>query len=91
MRFSTVFLFLVIVIISFLNETEARRKILRGRKTITRTYYKSLGIPAWLSITFTGLIILGISGIIFAVLQKFIIVNNQPPQQVPSLVPLTTS
>ncbi|KAF0748380.1 putative ribosome biogenesis protein RLP24 [Aphis craccivora] len=50
--------------------------------------HKSLGIPAWLSITFIGLIILGISGIIFAVLQKFIIVNNQPPQQTPSSVPL---
>ncbi|VVC25913.1 Hypothetical protein CINCED_3A004319 [Cinara cedri] len=90
MRFSTFLLFLVIVIISFLNETEARRKILRGRKTITRTYYKTLGIPAWLSITFTGLIILGISGIIFAVLQKFIIINNQPPQSSSSSIPLTS-
>ncbi|XP_025416013.1 uncharacterized protein LOC112687497 [Sipha flava] len=91
MRFSTFLLCLIIVTILFLNETEARRKILRGRKTITRTYYKSLGIPAWLSITFTGLVILGISGIIYGALQKFIITNNQPPQPTPSSVPLTTT
>lgn len=51
---------------------------------------ESLGIPAWLSITFTGFIILGISGIIFAVLQKFIIINNQPPPPTSSTVPLTS-
>lgn len=51
---------------------------------------ESLGIPAWLSIIFVGLVIMGISGIIFAVLQKFIIINNQPPQSTPSTIPLTS-
>ncbi|CAH1975501.1 unnamed protein product [Acanthoscelides obtectus] len=38
---------LVLFLIAVLQEAECRRKILRGRKTVTRWYMKPPGVPAW--------------------------------------------
>ncbi|XP_020291032.1 uncharacterized protein LOC109858320 [Pseudomyrmex gracilis] len=57
----------------FLEEVEARRKILRGRKTITRHYYRGLAIPAWAVSVLTGVGMLLIGGLLYALLQKFVV------------------
>ncbi|XP_050537370.1 uncharacterized protein LOC126903298 [Daktulosphaira vitifoliae] len=90
MRYSALLLFITFELALFLYEAEGRRKILRGRKTITRTYNKTLGIPAWFSVTLIAFGILAVSGLIFAALQKIIIINNQPPQSSSANVPLTS-
>nr|CAI5817573.1 unnamed protein product [Callosobruchus analis] len=36
-----------VVLTAIFQEAECRRKILRGRKTVTRWYMKPPGVPAW--------------------------------------------
>ncbi|XP_011503520.1 PREDICTED: uncharacterized protein LOC105366694 [Ceratosolen solmsi marchali] len=63
--------FLIIGI--FLNESEARRKILRGRKNITRRYYNGTAIPAWSIAMISGLSMLIIGGGLYLILKKLMI------------------
>ncbi|XP_015179412.1 PREDICTED: uncharacterized protein LOC107067966 [Polistes dominula] len=57
----------------FIDETEARRKILRGRKTITRQYYRGTAIPAWSIVLLCGISMLLIGGGLYVLLQKFVV------------------
>ncbi|XP_030759879.1 uncharacterized protein LOC115885194 [Sitophilus oryzae] len=54
-------------------EVEARRKILRGRKTVTRTYLRPMAIPAWAIIVLTALGELIIGAVIYVILKKTIL------------------
>lgn len=57
----------------FIGEVECRRKILRGRKTITRRYYRGTAIPAWSIVLLTGLGMLIFGGGLYVLLKKFIV------------------
>ncbi|CAD6215583.1 GSCOCG00000395001-RA-CDS [Cotesia congregata] len=57
----------------FINQVEARRKILRGRKTITRQYYRGLAIPAWSIVVLTGLAMLTVGGGLYVALKKIVV------------------
>ncbi|XP_057330244.1 uncharacterized protein LOC130670764 [Microplitis mediator] len=57
----------------FINEVEGRRKILRGRKTITRQYYRGLAIPAWTIVLLSGLAMLTVGGGLYMVLKKVVV------------------
>ncbi|XP_046410874.1 uncharacterized protein LOC124175062 [Neodiprion fabricii] len=57
----------------FMEEVEARRKILRGRKTITRRYYRGTAIPAWSIVLMTGIGMLIIGAGFYGLLKRLIV------------------
>ncbi|XP_046735502.1 uncharacterized protein LOC124404974 [Diprion similis] len=57
----------------FMEEVEARRKILRGRKTITRRYYRGTAIPAWSIVLITGIGMLIIGAGFYGLLKKLVV------------------
>ncbi|KAK9296939.1 hypothetical protein QLX08_009198 [Tetragonisca angustula] len=59
----------------FMDGVEARRKILKGRKTITRRYYWGTAIPAWSIVVLIGISMLLAGGGLYALLQKFVVDN----------------
>ncbi|KAF3429270.1 hypothetical protein E2986_11918 [Frieseomelitta varia] len=56
----------------FMDGVEARRKILKGRKTITR---RGTAIPAWSIVVLIGISMLLAGGGLYALLQKFVVDN----------------
>lgn len=79
------FTILLVVLSVCLEETEARRKILRGRRTITRTYKRGTAIPAWAIITLVGIGYLLIGGISYLIFRK--VVLQTPIENVNSYTP----
>lgn len=61
----------------FMDGVEARRKILKGRKTITRRYYWGTVIPAWSIVLLIGISILVGGGGLYVLLQKFVVDNAE--------------
>ncbi|XP_012284286.1 uncharacterized protein LOC105701791 [Orussus abietinus] len=57
----------------FTEEAEARRKILRGRKTITRRYYGGTAIPAWSVVLLSGIGMLALGGGLYLLLKKLVL------------------
>ncbi|XP_006615038.1 uncharacterized protein LOC122710660 [Apis laboriosa] len=61
----------------FMDGVEARRKILKGRKTITRRYYWGTVIPAWSIVLLIGISMLLAGGGLYVLLQKFVVDNAE--------------
>lgn len=75
------------VLSCFTQETEARRKVLRGRGTVTRDYYRGLAIPAWAIIVICSLGYIIIGGIVYLVMRKFVLSSDDeeyPAQTYPT-------
>ncbi|KAJ8922286.1 hypothetical protein NQ315_004225 [Exocentrus adspersus] len=67
---------LAVLVALFTEEVEGRRKILRGRRTITRTYFRQSALPAWAIVILVAIGEIIIGGIIYVVMRKLII---EPP------------
>ncbi|CAH2037261.1 unnamed protein product, partial [Iphiclides podalirius] len=68
------YLAVIFVILSTLaQEAEARRKILRGRRVMTRTYYHGNAVPAWAISLMAGIGMLLIGGVLYIVMRKVVL------------------
>ncbi|XP_074026362.1 uncharacterized protein [Leptinotarsa decemlineata] len=69
--YSVVFLAIIFSLVT--EEVEGRRTILRGRKTLTRTYLRDNAVPAYVIVILVGIgeIILG--AILYVIMRKTII------------------
>ncbi|KAL3284009.1 hypothetical protein HHI36_018179 [Cryptolaemus montrouzieri] len=54
-------------------EVDGRRVILKGRKTLTRTYYYDSFLPGWISVLLFGLVEIIFGAILYLILKKIII------------------
>ncbi|XP_034830651.1 uncharacterized protein hoka [Maniola hyperantus] len=64
----------VLVILSTLtHEVEARRRILRGRRVMTRTYYRGNAVPAWAISLMAGIGMILIGGVLYVVMRKIVL------------------
>ncbi|XP_028027025.1 uncharacterized protein LOC114240613 isoform X2 [Bombyx mandarina] len=72
---SVLFYFAVILVIlsTLTQEVEARRKILRGRRVMTRTYYRGNAVPAWAISLMAGIGMLIIGGVLYVVMRKLVL------------------
>ncbi|XP_026324914.1 uncharacterized protein LOC113233901 [Hyposmocoma kahamanoa] len=68
------YLAVVLVVLSALTqEAEARRKILRGRRVMTRNYYHGNAVPAWAISLMAGIGMLIVGGILYVVMRKLVL------------------
>ncbi|TMW52679.1 hypothetical protein DOY81_002258 [Sarcophaga bullata] len=73
---STYLVILLIVFACCTQETEALRRVLRGRRTLTRSYFEGLAIPGWALVTVIALAELLLGAILYVVMYKFIIAKD---------------
>ncbi|KAJ8974459.1 hypothetical protein NQ317_001581 [Molorchus minor] len=81
--FKNIRTFSIIVLILLLvmsPETEARRKVLKGRKTVTRWYMRQLAIPAWAIVTLVAIGQLLVGGLFYIILKICILDKPLPPR-----------
>jgi len=69
-----------------MSETEARRKILRGRKTITRRYYTGSFLPAWAISIITSILMLLGGGGLYLILKKWLL-DSVEVSEIPTYQP----
>ncbi|VEN34372.1 unnamed protein product [Callosobruchus maculatus] len=55
------------------NNVEGRRKILRGRKTVTRTYFRENALPAYAFVILVAIGEIIVGGVMYVVLRKTIL------------------
>ncbi|XP_055692280.1 uncharacterized protein LOC129795215 [Lutzomyia longipalpis] len=71
---------LLVLLSLFTEETEARRRVLRGRRTMTRSYKRGLPIPAWAIIVAVALGNLIVGAILYAVMYRCILSKHASSQ-----------
>jgi len=69
---------LLVVVSVLVQETEARRKILRGRKALTRTYYRQNAVAAWVVSVLVGIGMLFVGAIVYFVMRKMVLGSSEP-------------
>ncbi|XP_026281226.1 uncharacterized protein LOC113208447 [Frankliniella occidentalis] len=67
----------MLVLSLLVDDVDARRKVLRGRKAITRTYYRGTAIPSWSIALLVGIAMLAAGGGVYAGMSKYLIGNSE--------------
>ncbi|XP_030373122.1 uncharacterized protein LOC115623068 [Scaptodrosophila lebanonensis] len=73
---STYFLICLVLLACCMQETEATRRVNRGRRTLTRRYFNGLAIPGWALIVCVAVAELLVGGALYFVLYKVILTKE---------------
>lgn len=77
--------FLSVILSLCTEEVEGRRKILRGRRTVTRHYRRGMPIPAWAIVLLMGIGYMIVGAAMYLIMRK--IVLQAPIENVNSYTP----
>lgn len=77
--------FLTVILSLCTEEVEGRRKILRGRRTVTRHYRRGMPIPAWAIVLLMGIGYMIVGAAMYLIMRK--IVLQAPIENVNSYTP----
>ncbi|XP_019866507.1 uncharacterized protein LOC109595564 [Aethina tumida] len=66
----------LLVVALFTEDVEARRKIVRGRKTLSRSYMRQSSLPAWSIVILVAVGELILGGVLYVAMKKIIL--DQP-------------
>lgn len=72
----TYFMVFLILFTCCTQETEGLRRVLRGRRTLTRRYFTGLSIPGWSVVLLIGISELLLGAILYAVMYKVILTKG---------------
>ncbi|XP_044269212.1 uncharacterized protein LOC123014256 [Tribolium madens] len=84
-KFVRFVIFILVLLLAISQEAEGRRKILKGRKAVTRTYYRYPAIPAWAIVLLVGLGELIVGGILFVILYFLVVDQALKPRYMRAL------
>ncbi|XP_017070689.1 uncharacterized protein LOC108107630 [Drosophila eugracilis] len=74
---STYLVICLVLLACCLQESEATRRVNRGRRTLTRRYFTGLAIPGWALIVCVALAELLVGGALYFILKKVILDKEQ--------------
>ncbi|XP_067646281.1 uncharacterized protein hoka [Eurosta solidaginis] len=72
-KHATYLVIFLVLLAHCIQESEATRRVLRGRRTLTRRYFAGLGIPGWLLAVIVGIAELILGGTLYLVLNRTIL------------------
>ncbi|XP_034655183.1 uncharacterized protein LOC117892958 [Drosophila subobscura] len=87
---STYLVICLVLLACCLEETEATRRVNRGRRTLTRRYFNGLAIPGWALIICVALAELIVGGALYFIMKK-VILDKEPEDTATSYTPAATT
>ncbi|KAH8270382.1 hypothetical protein KR018_009301 [Drosophila ironensis] len=87
---STYLVICLVLLACCLQESEATRRVNRGRRTLTRRYFNGLAIPGWALIVCVAVGELVVGGALYFILKK-VILDKEPDQTAASYTPAPTT
>ncbi|CAD7004043.1 unnamed protein product [Ceratitis capitata] len=73
---TTYFVIFLVLLACCTQESEATRRVLRGRRTLTRRYFTGLAIPGWLLAVLIGIGELILAGALYLILNRLILAKT---------------
>ncbi|EDW73520.1 uncharacterized protein Dwil_GK16604 [Drosophila willistoni] len=85
---STYLVICLVLMACLMQETEATRRVNRGRRTLTRRYFSGLAIPGWALIVCVAIAELLVGGALYFVMYKVILAKE--PDEATTYTPAQT-
>ncbi|XP_017863957.1 PREDICTED: uncharacterized protein LOC108614372 [Drosophila arizonae] len=87
-KFSTCLMICLVLLACCMQETEATRRVNRGRRTLTRRYFTGLAIPGWAVVTCVAVAELLLGAALYFAMYKIIL--DKEPEQASTYTPAPT-